>query len=318
MIFCLGINWYLTKNDESSDGKFTDYLDKDTESIIDPTVFNTLKKIVKEHERSQRTVKMVQESGIIPGALFYDQKLCACHSKPLERALDRFHWYNCSRLALENVDLIFADPDNGISYNKTSRRKGCEKYVLPEEIAQYYYSGKDVVYYCHKGRRTDNEWERAKTQILEYVCNARLFVLTFHRGTQRSYIFVVHPEHADQYETLLTEFLSSVSQVPRKTFTREETTERKTDSTPDICKRRAVLDYFQKAFRTEQEKEKALGRMTCEQIDELITACFTSQEKNFYESCKQRKTGFAGPTIGTLHPKGSKIIENSDGTITVL
>lgn len=23
---CIGVNWYLTENDESSDGKFTDYL----------------------------------------------------------------------------------------------------------------------------------------------------------------------------------------------------------------------------------------------------------------------------------------------------
>jgi hypothetical protein len=31
--------------------------------------------------------------------------------------------------------------------------------------------------------------------------------LTFHRGTQRSYIFICHPEKAEQYQSLLSAFL---------------------------------------------------------------------------------------------------------------
>ena len=31
----IGINWYLTDNDKSSDGKFTEYLNSDAERVYD-------------------------------------------------------------------------------------------------------------------------------------------------------------------------------------------------------------------------------------------------------------------------------------------
>ena len=33
---------------------------------------------------------------------------------------------------------------------------------------------------------------------------------------------------------------------------------------------------------------------------------------------KKKKSGFDAPTIGTIHPNGSKIIKNPDGTITIV
>ena len=55
-------------------------------------------------------------------------------------------------------------------------------------------------------------------------------------------------------------------------FTREYFAESSTDLTSDICRKWVVLDYFQKAFRTNTEIETALKRMTIEQIEELIDA----------------------------------------------
>ena len=168
---------------------------------------------------------------------------------------------------LKDADLIFADPDNGITYKKTPRHKGCEKYTLPEEIALYYYSGKDVVFYCHKGRRTAEAWEQMILQIKESICDAKLFMLTFHRGTQRSYIFVVHPEKANEFDSLLKEFITTTAWGKKRAFTQENVTGCKANSTPGICR---------------------------------------------------TKTGFAGPTIGTIYPKGSTVLYNDDGTITIV
>lgn len=33
---------------------------------------------------------------------------------------------------------------------------------------------------------------------------------------------------------------------------------------------------------------------------------------------EKKGTGFAAPTIGTIHPKGSTIKKNPDGTITIV
>ena len=210
----IGINWYLTNNDESSDGKYTDYLKKDinnsTEYCCDPELFSTLKDISFLSDgspRKSKSVHMVEDADLIPKTVYYHNVL---NSKNLDsscREETRQSWFNGSLLAFKDSDLVFADPDNGITFRKTARFKDSEKYILPEEVKTYYDMGKDVVYYCHKGRRTQDKWEKVKRGICDYINDAQILVITFHKGTQRSYIFVVHPENYHKYDELLKRFL---------------------------------------------------------------------------------------------------------------
>ena len=202
----IGINWYLTENDGSSDGKFIYYLNKPAEGKYDPELFNSLGKIAFHPDK---TVEMIESAGIIPGAEFYNVLL---RSKCLElekRKTARCLWFNNSILLLNEVELIFADPDNGISYRKNMKTKDSEKYILPEEVYKYYKSGKNVVFYCHKGRRGEEAWDKAKSGIGKYINDAYVLAITYHRGTQRSYIFVLHQECFQKYEKLLKEFVGS-------------------------------------------------------------------------------------------------------------
>ena len=42
----IGVNWYLTENDDTNDGKFTDYLEnKDEYRRYDPELFDVLKRV---------------------------------------------------------------------------------------------------------------------------------------------------------------------------------------------------------------------------------------------------------------------------------
>ena len=203
----IGVNWYLTDDDESADGKFTNYLDKPEDQVCDPDLFDALKEIVAHGK--DKSVKMVQDAGLIPGAEYFGEKLKGSKLEVSARELDRRLWFNNSELMLGDSELVFADPDNGISFTKTARNKGSEKFVLPEEICRYYYNGRNVVYYCHKGRRKPEEWEKAKTQIRQYIRDAQILAVTFCRGTQRSYIFVIHPDRYQKYEQMLRAFLQT-------------------------------------------------------------------------------------------------------------
>lgn len=78
-----------------------------------------------------------------------------------------------------------------------------------KELVDYYEIGKDVVYDCHKGRRTAQEWTEYKRLALTKIPSAAMAGLTFHRGTQRSYIFVLQKETAETMKQLLNEFLAS-------------------------------------------------------------------------------------------------------------
>lgn len=269
----IGVNWYLTDNDGSSDGGFTKYLRKDGEKSFDPDIYRELKRIVDTHGDA-RTVQMVQAAGLIPGASFFDEMLDTDRVSPPERAERRGRWFAASLAALDHAELIFADPDNGITFTKRAGQKGCEKYVLPEEIAKYYCcAGKDVVFYCHKGRRKDDAWAQTIAKIKAYVGDARLFVLTYRRGTQRSYIFVVHPERAARYKAMLAKFISSTPWGERGKFTREDS------------------------------------------IEDFVNAAPGGDERR----CPQTfPSGFAAPTVGIVHPKGSTLKRNEDGTVTVI
>lgn len=201
----IGINWYLTENDSTGHGKYTDYLGDTSERYRDPELFDALCSI---GIRKDKSVRMIQKADLINNAVFYDQvlNLHKPEMTPAGREIERRLWFNNSTLVFKQADLIFADPDNGMTTTKIARMKDSEKFVLPEEISVYYQSGKNVVYYCHKGRRNKEDWEKAKTEITKYIPGAKIAVLSYHRGSSPFYIFVIHPDQYVFYNTILDEF----------------------------------------------------------------------------------------------------------------
>ena len=199
----IGVNWYRTENDGSNDGKFTDYLKDERENgdrQYDEKLFNVLRPIAQKEKKS---VLDIEKNGIIPNAVFFNKFL----SPDLDK---RRKWHEKAKkeLLIKNINLIFADPDNGTYRDgKTPPRKVAGKYALLNELREYYDKGADVVYYCHKARRKENAWRQKISEFNDESHDAKIIVLTFHRGTQRSYIFAIHPENYKTYDKLLNEFI---------------------------------------------------------------------------------------------------------------
>ncbi len=186
----VGVNWYLTDNDGTNDGKFKKYLENDDMKEYDPVIFGALKKIFR---KEGNCVKEIEEN-VLPDALFYS----ACLSKSSSKN-ERKSWFEESISELSDVELIFMDPDNGLLVNSRTPSRKREKYILPCEVEQYFTSGHNVVYYCHKGRRTEDQWKAYKSFMSERLPDAKTIVLTYHKGTQRSYIFLVHDKYYPKY-----------------------------------------------------------------------------------------------------------------------
>lgn len=55
------------------------------------------------------------------------------------------------------------------------------------------------------GKHIGNALKEDRTHIRD----AQILAVTFHRGTQRSYIFVLHPDCYMKYEKIITAFLDS-------------------------------------------------------------------------------------------------------------
>ena len=198
----LGVNWYLTPDDGSNDGKFTKYLQDDSMRKYDPAVYDVLQKIGSKPGKS---VRDVMTSGLLPEAVFYDRELSPSGG-PKERAEARKAWFEESKKVLADADLIFMDPDNGLLETGDASKPGAEKYILPEEVEEYFRSGKNVVYYCHKGRRSLGAWDSYVNLMFERIPDAQPAVLTYHKGSQRSYIFLIHKESFKQYRGLIDKY----------------------------------------------------------------------------------------------------------------
>ena len=199
----VGVNWYLTPDDGSSDGKFTGYLEKEMLRRYNPSLFDELKRIAQKKDKS---VQDIQNNMIVYNAIYYDVPL-AFSGTPEERVRNRNTWFQESLDRLKDAELIYMDPDNGLLESDDARKLGADKYVLAEEVEQYFNAGHNVVYYCHKGRRSYEAWEDYKSYMLKRVPAAKPAVLTFHKGTQRSYIFLIHEESFKGYRKIIDGFL---------------------------------------------------------------------------------------------------------------
>lgn len=213
----VGVNWYLTEDDGSNDGKFTEYLSREDDDLRwrTPELFDQLKEIVSKNEKS---VKDIEDNCIIPGAVFYSDVLNPIGT-PNDREQERSSWFQESVHELSDAELIFMDPDNGLMENNDPCRRGAEKYVLPDEVEQYYRGGHNVVYYCHKGRRKLMEWRDYKSFMCKMLPDAKPIVLTYHKGTQRSYVFLIHPQDFQKYNRIIRSFFDRWHKV----FTEEYT-----------------------------------------------------------------------------------------------
>lgn len=206
----LGVNWYLTKNDGTSDGSQTGYLEDDRDDgdkIYDPNLFEALRAIAACENKS---VLDIEKKGIIENAVFYSEELDTTRfSDMVARREARRVWHSSAVEKLkDDTNMFFADPDNGtLNYGRSPIIKNGEKYAALEELRDYYKLDKDIVYYCHKARRNGSAWNSKMSEFNILCPDAKILVLTYHRGTQRSYIFGIHPERFALLEELISFFL---------------------------------------------------------------------------------------------------------------
>lgn len=199
-----GINWYLTPNDGTTDGKYRDYLHDERMRIYDPEIFDAMKRIAFQDDKS---ITQVEQEKFLDGICFFNKVMDYTDLQWRERASARQAWHKGAMQALQNVSLVFADPDNGLSVRQKPTMKYAQKFILPYEIVDYYKRGQQVMYYHHRSRVDAGKWMKEKRQILSFLPDAKLLAVSFHRWSSRTYIFVVHEEQYADYERILNGFL---------------------------------------------------------------------------------------------------------------
>lgn len=143
----LGVAWYLYP-DEPRDGGHIDYLNKSRWQQLDPELFGALRSVVDQG----RSVDALERTGMLD-AIFSHELLVSAELKASERDMYRKNWFGRVLRDLENCDLIFADPDNGLADDRAELRRQ-KKFGkrMPLSEAKTLADGRTAIIYHHNTR----------------------------------------------------------------------------------------------------------------------------------------------------------------------
>ena len=195
--YSVGVNWYLTPNDDKPDGKFIDYLKKDSD-FLDEELFNKLKTLLLTEDGNirveNRNVTTIEESGLLKNTVFFNDML-NYEEITANRKDYRNAWINRSIDILGEQDIIFLDPDNGLEVKSIPpMRKNGNKYVTYEEATLYYEQARmALVIYNHRDRSSEDRYIERFLNFYKHEGTKSCFLhrLTFQKTSVRDYIFIV-------------------------------------------------------------------------------------------------------------------------------
>ena len=192
--FTIGVNWYRVRpldNEMNNDGSFKQddgkHLISEKIKECDASLADKLTDIAK----NDRSVESIQNADLIPEAIYYDEYLTVD---------GREEWNKKAKSILAEADLVFLDPDNGLLVKSVGKRSAKSiKYAFYEEVKGYIESGKSVLIYNHRSRKSENEYFDEIEKLLEdslRVSRNTIQTITFPKGSVRDYFAVpVSEEH---------------------------------------------------------------------------------------------------------------------------
>lgn len=204
----IGINWYLVPDEtHNSDGRHVKYLEKDALRKCDEHLWHELGHIVHDGKRS---VQALQAQSILP-AIHYSTVLDFSGMGKSEREIKRRKWHEQALNRLSKAAIVCTDPDNGLVVPSAKGTARENKYILPEEVRDYFLQGSSVIYYQHKARKQDSFYLDQHQRLLEDTAlkGASGMVLKFATTSQRYYCFVMQPDHAHVIEAAVKQMLNT-------------------------------------------------------------------------------------------------------------
>lgn len=183
----LGINWYYNNREYSyekkqDDGKHIDYLKSDSKNLRQyaPNLYRNLLSIIDKDDRKIEN-------------LFDLINIRADHHFKVDIPYKskRYQWISDSLDKQSEQNLLFLDPDNGIAYND---RNGNVKHVLQREIIQMYNSGKSLIIYNHRDRKSEKQYLNKFITVSSKLTPRPkyVYVLRASINSVRDYVFFLH------------------------------------------------------------------------------------------------------------------------------
>ena len=203
--FTIGLNWYLTPDEtHNEDGKHTKYLyQAEQYRFLDSQLFDELKRII---DSGRREVSEMEKPEILEAKFFSDILDFRTSSKIREV---RDGWHSRALHELKGNDIVCLDPDNGLIVSSATGTRRENKYVLREELQDYYQQGSSVIYYQHKARRKDEYYREQFVYLMSCFPSAAGLLLKFRTTSQRYYMFILQPHNEVKVKETLLKMLKA-------------------------------------------------------------------------------------------------------------
>lgn len=223
----LGMAWYLHQNQDNGDGRIDTPPDL---RVCDTYLYDRLAEI-RDKPLCQRSVRDISEGRILPSDAKYHEELLhypVPSSRPAKEAF-RQNWLDGACAALAKAELVFIDPDNGITENESKRYRnssrsypGGTKYAYLDELRRFLKEGKSLVIYQHSTHHSRAvEQIRDVSRLLQK--NLKLsccpWALWYRRRIARVYFILANLDHKDAIEGRLRTFFDSSVHPWAKDFT---------------------------------------------------------------------------------------------------
>ena len=171
----LGVAWYLRPDEDNDDGMDLQYLLEAPEAsqwrLIDEELFDGLQKILRNWitYAEPRCVAQVENRNLLPGATFAGELLkpsippYAWEKRKEWRNRWRKGWFRRVLATLDDCDIVFADPDNGLCDDgKFNLATSTDWKRLPLREMKQLSDGKITVIYHHNSRFDGGHEEEIK------------------------------------------------------------------------------------------------------------------------------------------------------------
>lgn len=147
----IGIDWHLTKPDETGHGNQIHYLSQPSEwEQYDAELFRFLRNCV---DQGLRDTSKLEESSMVSSCKYF-------YKMALEPGTPRDLRFNLSLESLSDCDLVFFDPDNGIEPNTCT-----EKHISVNELILFWSKGISLLVFQYVPRYVKTELDRANFAI---------------------------------------------------------------------------------------------------------------------------------------------------------
>ena len=136
------INWMLTQDDGSTDGKFTTYLEYPQKwSKYDPVLYKKIQKLLSLN--AKRKVNLIETTNLLQKTKYFSEFVP-------DGAIDRNTWFSSLSQQSQQCEFIFLDPDNGIEIkSKPYGRMNSSKFLYWHEVKALWSLGKSLLIYQH-------------------------------------------------------------------------------------------------------------------------------------------------------------------------